>query len=241
MEAAKGLMRMGASRRLGSGTVLVLVLEHEAELDDDRLAGLLDWSPEDLGRMARFRHRGAKTSWCLSRRLLRDALCELTGIGDAHRLMELGEFGKPFVRGCGLGFNWSHADGCVALAMANGREIGTDIESAQRPRGDYLDVARGFFTEKERDWIGREANDESWRRFLSLFVQKEAWLKATGRGLSLPLAEAPSAFELPPARRPGRLLLEIGRRGRYFLAVDATIGEGPKAPRFIVEERGTEK
>jgi phosphopantetheinyl transferase len=231
---------MGTPRRPGPETVLVVVLEHDRELDDGRLAGLLDWSPEELARLARFRHQGAKTSWCMSRRLFRDALCELTGIADAHRRLEPGEFGKPFLRGCGLTFNWSHADGCVALALAEGREIGTDIESVRRPRGDYLDVARGFFGEDERGWIGREPNDGSWERFLSLFVQKEAWLKATGRGLGLPLAEAPAAFELPPSRRPGRLLLEVGREDRYFLAVDASIEEGLEAPRFIVETRGIE-
>ena len=205
-------------------------MEHERAIGDDHLLGLLDWTPAERERIDRFRHQGAKTSWCLSRWLLREALSETVGIRDANRLLEYAEYGKPFIRACGISFNWSHADGCIALALVEDREIGVDIEELGRQRGDYIDVARSFFKDEEREWIGEEQGDESWKRFLSLFVQKEAWLKATGRGLSLPLSEAPVALELPPARSAGRSLLEIGRHTRYYLAVDASIGRREETP-----------
>ncbi len=213
----------------------MLVLEHEGSLGDDRLLSLADWSPEERERMARFRHQGAKTSWCLSRRLLRDALSDLEGIPDANRRLELGEYGKPFIRGCAIRFNWSHANGCLALALAADREIGIDIEGAGHPRGDYLGIARSLFGDQEREWIEQEPGEASWERFLSLFVQKEAWLKATGRGLSQPLVEAPAGLALPPAQSTGRMLLEVGRRSRYFLAVDASIGEGGEIGQFQID------
>jgi len=228
---------MTARRSLEAGTVLVLILEHEVALEDERLLRLLDWSPEELERMARFRHQGAKTSWSLSRRLFSDALCELAGIEDAHLRLEYGEYGKPFIRDCDIRFNWSHAEGCAALALAAGRDLGVDIENAGRPQGDYLDIAENYFSKSERDWIGREQDWESWARFLSLFVQKEAWLKATGRGLSFPLAQAPAVPALPPEQSPRRALLEVGQKGRFFLAVDASVGEEDEIVSFIVEGR----
>jgi 4'-phosphopantetheinyl transferase len=232
---------MTARRGLEAGTVLVLLLEHEVALEDECLLGLLDWSPEERERMGRFRHQGAKTSWCLSRRLFNAALCELSGIEDGHRRLDYGEYGKPFIRGSDIRFNWSHAEGCAALALAAGRDLGVDIENAGRPQGDYLDIAENCFNKEEREWIGREQGLESWTRFLSLFVQKEAWLKATGRGLNSPLAEAHCALVLPPAKSPGHALLEVGWRNRYFLAVDASIGGEGEALSFIVERRELNK
>jgi phosphopantetheinyl transferase len=226
-----------AGRSLEPGGVSVLILEHEGALEDEYLLGLLEWSQEELARMARFRHQGAKTSWCLSRRLLGDALCELAGIEDAHLRLEYGEYGKPFIRDCDIRFNWSHTEGCVALGLAAGRELGVDIENARRPQGDYLDIAESYFSEPEREWIGRERGRASWARFLSLFVQKEAWLKAKGQGLNFPLAEAKADLALPPARSPGRALFEIGKENRYFVAVDASIGGLGEALSFVVERR----
>jgi phosphopantetheinyl transferase len=224
-------------RRLEPNTVLVLLLEHEPALEDKYLFGLLDWSSEELERMGRFRHQGAKTSWCLSRRLLADALRELISIEDAHRLLEYGEYGKPFIRDCTIRFNWSHTEGCIALALASSIDLGIDIETVQRPKGDYLEIAESYFSAEEREWIGRAQDRESWERFLSLFVQKEAWLKATGQGLSFPLREAYCALELPTVRGPGRALLEVGQKGRYFLAVDASIYKKQISLNFRVEQQ----
>jgi 4'-phosphopantetheinyl transferase len=205
-------------------TVHIIILEHESSLGDDQLRGLLEWSPSEFDRTSRFRHQGAKTSWCLSRWLLRDKLSELFGFCDADRHLSYGKHGKPFISGCDIHFNWSHAEGCVVLIIALGAEVGIDIESIGSPYCDYLDIAKNLFLASECDWIGLETGQASWERFLSLFVQKEAWLKATGQGLSHPISEAPAALKSPPYNSPGRILLEIGQKNRIILAGDASIG-----------------
>jgi phosphopantetheinyl transferase len=228
---------------LEPGAVLVLALEHETEIEEGRLLGLLDWSPRERSRIAAFRSAAARTSWCLARRLLRDALRDLAGVADAHRRLAYGEQGKPFVPGCSVSFNWAHADGCAALALSRGREVGIDIESV-RPSGiDYLAIAAEGFREEEARWVGTEPGGLSWSRFLSLFVQKEAWLKATGQGLNAPVAGAPASLALPPAQAPGRLLAEIGEKNRYFLAVDSSLqGDDPRISlrRWSIEGGGGE-
>lgn len=211
----------GSGRQL-SGQALVLVAEHPKELGDAELAMLAKWTYEDLERMSRFRHRASKTSWCVARRLFDDTVFELEGVEDAHGQLVSDGFGKPELPGGDLRFNWSHSSGCVALAITYGQGIGVDIERMGRPRGDYFDIARHYFTDEERAWIEGAPDDESWRRFISLFVQKEAWLKKTGQGLSCPLTTAPASLCLPPARSPGRILTEVGRRNDYIVAVDAS-------------------
>jgi phosphopantetheinyl transferase len=201
-----------------------LIVEHGSELCDDELLALADWSRDDLDHLGHFRHQASKTSWCVSRRIFDDVVLELEGIDSAHRMLIAGEYGKPSLPRSELRFNWSHAEGCVALAFVYGREIGVDIERRERPRGDYLDIARACFRADEYEWVESSRGDESWSRFLSLFVQKEAWLKNIGRGLSFPLDEAPASLALPPARWPGKALLDVGEERSYLIAIDASRG-----------------
>jgi len=220
-------------------TVHIFLLEHESALGDDQLREILDWSPAEFDCTSKFRHQGAKTSWCLSRLLLRDKLSELFGICDAARHLSYGTHGKPYISGCDIYFNWSHTDGCVALIIALGAEVGIDIESIGIQYPDYIDIAGNLFLAGESAWIGLEPGPASWERFLSLFVQKEAWIKATGQGLSQPIFEAPAIMKLPPFTSSGRILLEVGKNQRYFLAADASIG-GIES-QFVVEHQNFQK
>jgi phosphopantetheinyl transferase len=223
--------------RLAADEVRVIILEHAKAIADDQLLGLLDWSSAERARMAKFRHQGAKTSWCLSRWLLGESLRELCGLENAKGCLVPGEFGKPAIPECPVHFNWSHAEGCVAMALAADREVGIDIESLGRQVGDFLDIAKSQYAVAECDWIGDLPDEEAWKRFLSLFVQKEAWLKARGWGLSKALSEAPVSLDMPPTRSWGNMLSEVGRRDSYYLAVDATLDGNQGACDFCVEYR----
>jgi len=219
-----------------AGTIRVAVLEHPSELDDDTLASLMDWNGDELARMAWFADRGARTSWCLGRRLLWDASRGTSGPYDTARRLELSSFGKPSFPVGNLRFNLSHAPGCVALAVAQDLEVGIAVEAVDEPNRDYLAIAAEQFRDDERAWIGAAVGFDAWRRFLSLFVQKEAWLKALGTGLGRALRDAPADQALPPAHSPGRLLRETGGPRRYFLAAACT-GPGAEEARFDIESR----
>jgi len=216
------------------GCVLVRLLRHPEELDDRTLLALGTWNSGELERMGRFKHRGAKTSWCVARWLLEESMGELAGDrGMASRLM-LGEHGKPFVQRSRFRFNWSHSPGCVALAMAWDREVGVDIESVARVPEDFLDIAESLFVKDEIDWIGEASLEESRLRFLSIFVQKEAALKLRGTGFDKEPVDAPVAPTLPPAEGEGWALAAAEGRERLFIAVAAEAGAGPM-PRFFFE------
>jgi phosphopantetheinyl transferase len=228
-------MRLFPPAGLERERVLVRVLEHEAELEDRALLDLCEWTREDRASMWRFRQRQARTSWCLARWLLRASLIDCGVDGEAIPRMELGRCGKPFIRGLGLRFNWSHAAGCVALALAFDREVGVDIEGIEGAPGDYVKIAASCFSREEAAWVGGVEDEEASRRFLALFVQKEAGLKAAGQGLGASLAGAPAALALPPSAGPGWTLAEIDGRGHYFLAAVAEPKRGAAWPPFQLQ------
>lgn len=92
--------------------------------------------------------------------------------------------GKPVFQGENrLHFNISHSGGYVALAF--GKEpLGVDIECV---KWKDLKVAKRFFRQEEYDYLAEKAGAEQTDIFCRMWTGKEAVLKASGAGLSLPL------------------------------------------------------
>lgn len=94
-----------------------------------------------------------------------------------------GSCGKPRLSTGDICFNLSHAGRYVLLATGIS-PVGVDIES---PRKVSPGLAKMVFTESERGWIGQAADAK--QAFFQLWTLKEAYIKATGRGLQKPLQE----------------------------------------------------
>lgn len=91
--------------------------------------------------------------------------------------------GRPFLPDYpGTDFNLSHTGEWIALAICpgNGR-IGLDIETID-PTFPALEIAREFFLPEECLWLSQGPI----KRFFQLWTVKEALMKATGLGMSLP-------------------------------------------------------
>jgi 4'-phosphopantetheinyl transferase len=89
-----------------------------------------------------------------------------------------GAHGKPRLDPDGpLRFNLSHSGPLALIAVARDTEVGIDVEQV-RPRADFTGVARRVFTAAER-----EAAADSDLAFYRHWVAKEAFVKATGRGI----------------------------------------------------------
>lgn len=99
--------------------------------------------------------------------------------------------GRPEIAGPGdlppLRFSVTHTAGLVACAVALGRAIGLDAEAVDR-RVDVDRLAARVFAPEERAAL--RALDEAGRRlaFFRHWTAKEAYLKARGLGLRVPLA-----------------------------------------------------
>lgn len=96
-------------------------------------------------------------------------------------------YGKPYVEGCRLRFSVSHSGNWVFLAFALDREVGIDVERI-RTGLNLEDLANACFSvEEQRDIFGRKEGAEG--RFFHQWTCKESWIKADGRGFSLPLTK----------------------------------------------------
>jgi phosphopantetheinyl transferase len=116
-------------------------------------------------------------------------------------LFEKNAFGKPHIIGddgkpTATEFSLSHTRGFVACAISSAR-VGIDVERV-RQKVDYEEIAKNNFSHQEVRALQALPAIARMNRVLELWTLKEAFLKATGSGLS---AELDSVwFELPPSR-----------------------------------------
>lgn len=99
--------------------------------------------------------------------------------GDAEYIF--GDNGKPFLAGEGAPFFSISHSGKYVVCVVSEVEIGVDIEETSPIRPAVL---RRCFNEEEQEWIG-----DNPKRFTQLWTMKEAYIKMTGTGLSVPAKE----------------------------------------------------
>lgn len=96
-------------------------------------------------------------------------------------------YGKPSLNGGEeqIGFNISHAGDWVALVVSSSQQVGVDIEVIKMAE---LGIAQRFFTDEEyASIISRSEKDNQSLHFYEIWTAKESYVKAEGKGLSIPL------------------------------------------------------
>jgi 4'-phosphopantetheinyl transferase len=145
-------------------------------------AGLLD--DAEHARLARFRFDVHRQEALASRVLQRRALSACApGVDPADWVFAAGPHGKPAIASPAspLRFNVSNTRGLVGCAVTLGRELGFDLEPT---RDDApAEVVESHFAPVERAALRALAAAAQPRRFVELWTQKEAYLKALGVGL----------------------------------------------------------
>jgi 4'-phosphopantetheinyl transferase len=158
------------------------------DLPDDRradLEALLDAG--ERARAGRFMFPQLRERFIVAHGRLRQVLGEVLGHPPAGLRFEKAEHGKPYLAdNAALHFNLSHSDGWGLVGWAQGRELGVDVER-WRPMRDELALVRRFFSPAEN--AAYDALDAALRTegFFQCWTRKEAYIKAVGRGLGLPL------------------------------------------------------
>jgi 4'-phosphopantetheinyl transferase len=150
--------------------------------------GLLDEG--ERMRADRFRLEPRRRRFVASHALVRETLSRYAPVAaGSWRFHTVGR-GRPEVAsplGTGLRFNLSHTDGLAACAVVRGCDIGVDVEVGARV-GRHLPVAERFFSEREVRVLREVPEAARPGRFLDYWSLKEAYVKARGLGLALPLA-----------------------------------------------------
>lgn len=137
----------------------------------------------------------------------------------AELVFETGPYGKPFLPS-GPSFNLSHSGKYLALGIRPSGRVGIDIEVV-RHSPDLPELAQRYFTESEKKGIA-DSPDGSTRAFFRVWVRKEAFLKATGFGLALPLDSfSVSASPLLPGANAVTAMAVDNEKERDWLVTSA--------------------
>lgn len=192
--------------------VPVEVVVAQLDVDDDELRALASiLAPDERERASAFVFDRDRRRFVVARGRLRQFVAARIGACPESVQVGLGARGKP-VLVCGAGtpdlrFNLSHCDDLAAYAFATGCEVGIDIERVRAIR-DADAIAATFFSPRENEMYQALPLDERPLGFFNCWTRKEAFIKAIGDGLALPL----DSFDVSLA--PGEEARIIAVRGR---------------------------
>ncbi len=158
-------------------------------------------SPDEVARADRFRFEIHRRRFIVGRGVLRRMLGAYTGLDPRALCFQYGPKGKPaLVREQGgeeLEFNLSHSEEMALYGVTRDLRqdqargiaefgLGIDIEHL-RPMPDAEAIAERFFSAPERDVLKAVPVERKADAFFNCWTRKEAYIKATGDGLSMPL------------------------------------------------------
>jgi 4'-phosphopantetheinyl transferase len=171
-------------------------------------------SPDEMARAARFRTEQLRRFFTAARATLRYLLGRYQGIDPKLVRFDYEPAGKPALAGeSPLRFNLSHSGDVVVVAIGLKCILGVDVEQVH-PVDHMEDIARRFFHPDEAAEVLSSPASQRERAFFSCWTRKEAYLKATGSGLSTPLQSFRVSIQ-PDA--PPILIDETGRSDRWTL------------------------
>ena len=98
------------------------------------------------------------------------------------------EFGKPYLEHKPLFFNLSHSHELALLAVNARLDLGVDIEWKGREI-DYLQIGQRFFSENEYKELASLPEHLQREGFFNCWTRKEAYIKAVGEGMRIPLGQ----------------------------------------------------
>ncbi|MGQ0506175.1 MAG: 4'-phosphopantetheinyl transferase family protein [Myxococcaceae bacterium] len=160
-------------------------------------------TPEERDRHDRYRFENNRREFLLTRALARTTLSRYVDVPPSAWRFGANEHGCPHVleprEGAHLRFNLSNTTGLVACLVSIDRELGVDVEPRER-RGETVAIADRFFSPFEVDALNALPEAQRRPRFFEYWTLKEAYIKARGMGLALPLDQFSFHLEAQPIR-----------------------------------------
>lgn len=176
-----------AADRMGLDPGWVQLFCFRLDLPEAQLAALHGTlSPAETARAGRFLREPERRRFTAAHGQVREILGGLTGLPPAGLRFEQNPQGKPFLVQGEPHFNLSHSAELGLLAVAMGRELGVDLEWMDREI-DYTNIARRFFAPAEITALEALPPDAQAQGFFNGWTRKEAYIKARGLGLAIPL------------------------------------------------------
>ena len=152
------------------------------------LTHLLD--PQETLRAYRFHFDHDQRHFIVAHGVMRVILGAYCHLPPQMLRFDTNRFGKPYLfhtlLSPNLRFNLSHTQDHALLAITIGYEVGVDIEYI-KPLSDIDMIAQQYFSHSERESLLTLADHDKMHAFYTCWSRKEAFIKALGLGLALPL------------------------------------------------------
>ena len=206
----------------------------EADLPEDQIEvwsvdlnisdnDLADFRPtlsmDESARADRFYFERHRRRFVAARASLRVVLAAYVDLDPSNIEFEYGHKGKPRLAGkaanFGLHFSVSHSNERALIAVSR-LPLGVDLEFI-RPMKDCQAIAKRFFSEAEQSSLFALPPERKLEAFFTCWTRKEAYVKAVGDGLSIPLRSFDVTFleEQPPALT---VHSSAGQNERWFVS-----------------------
>jgi len=143
-------------------------------------------SDDEKKRAVRFYFEKDRKHFIIARGVLRQILGLYLSEKPNTLQFKYGKNGKPFLPKNTLQFNLSHAGEIALIGLTENNIIGIDVEVIN-PKVEVEQVAQHFFAKGEIDSLMSLPKSKRHEAFFNCWTRKEAFIKATGDGLSFPL------------------------------------------------------
>jgi 4'-phosphopantetheinyl transferase len=195
-------------------------------------------SEDEHARWQGFRFDRHAREYLATRALARTALAHYHPLAPQAWRFQLNSHGKPTAEPeCGLRFNLSNSPSLVVCLIAREAEVGVDVEPRERA-AKIAELAPNVFSALELTQLDALRGEERLGRALRLWILKEAYIKARGMGLALPLNKFSFLFggaegirlELDPAvdDEPGRWRFCLLEHAGHCIALMAGLTAAPE-------------
>jgi 4'-phosphopantetheinyl transferase len=142
-------------------------------------------------RAAAFHFEKHRVQYALSHAMLRAVLSQYAAVRPEEWQFLAGPWGKPEIAApvldTPLWFNLSHTDGFAVCVAGPVPQLGVDVENMNR-KTSHDELARRYFAGAEYDYLRNLPPHLQRDAFFRIWTLKEAYIKAEGKGLSIPLA-----------------------------------------------------
>ena len=196
MDIAHAGFRIDTTLALGADEVHLWRVDLQATAGaEDQWSAVL--SPDEKARAARFHFEIHRQYYTAGRAVLRQVLAGYLAADPKELMFTYSPKNKPALGGAhaesGLTFNVSHSGDIALFAVTRHRQVGVDVEHI-RHDFDTAAIANRFFSSVEQEQLAALPFEQRHDAFFRCWTRKEAYIKATGEGLSLPLHQFDVSF-----------------------------------------------
>lgn len=152
----------------------------------------LHWSILDVNekqQASNFKNEHFRLRYVAIHAKLRTLLAQAVDTNPEELRIEIAQHGKPYLTDYpDVSFNLSHTANTMAVAITSHCVLGIDIEIC-KPRANLSALVEKCFGEEEKRFWYQLPENQKTQEFYRFWTRKEAFVKATGRGIALGLKQ----------------------------------------------------